>query len=537
MLTFEQRISEMNKSIIYMNTHDLDVGTGDSVELFKNFHINTYDSLKVIDDQESWDTVFKSVNQFLSTLSDKDQIKIAKVFLVMHSDIIEKLGGFSRNTDSVEEVNLFSKNMDELTDKLSSILGKLDRDLNLIPKMLEYVQKYIPIPEFEDAGTNPQDTAAMTFYKPDVEILTSMVVLCKFLAPIFGTIIQLSAKRIDNNYRVFHCYAILMEIMIARYSGIYIKLNNYISNSIKASLKNDIVFACNAMTLETASANLLAVLLTRRFITVDIFTPNSNLMTYIISCARSSISTFATNMSQKNAVREKRDPEEIRGDEGNSSRLENESKNSKTTADVPTIISVTADKLVMDWLSLNPHLVDAFNEGLIYYKNTGLTMTRINKYLLCICFGNKLGGGASIEYLRFENYVKLITMLQLKFISMELFNIIHCLTFSESAKYKTMLNDSDQKIKMSWNALAEYKICKQLFPYSCGDLDWDSNYKELMEYLTANNFIYRTSPAIWEIMNETSKNNDFVIHSEFIMRDLYNLIRYVVNEEALNVYS
>jgi hypothetical protein len=542
MLKFEQFIDEKGNSTIYLNTNDLfdKADISEHTETFKKFYVMTYELLRNREDQSAdetqikWDTVFKPVNDFFLTLDREEQVAIAQTLMSMHFDILENIG---LQTDL--NYALFSKKIDKMTESLKTMLGDLDQKINLIPKLINFVEKNIPIINFDNVGMKPEDTPEMTFERPDIVILTSIVVLCKMLSPIFGSIINYTSKQINNDLKVFHCYAILTTVLSRRYLYIYNKLMYYLTNIIKPFLKsNDITFAFHAYTLQMLTIQAFAYLLTRRFIPVDIYQKNGNLMTYTLACVKSYIKTLNSSTTRKSAIKEKEDPKEINSDEGNSSRLENESKNSKTTADVPIIVEFAAEWTINKLLEkCTEEEKEIYEKSINYYTKNLVTPTMFNKYIVSIFYGSSLAGATGIELLTYIPYVKLITMLQIQLYKLGFHSLICPLTMNPLNTIKLNLSDSDRAIKLNWHSIPEFKMCDQLFIYNCNDLTWDTILADLVLFLIEYNYAYHLSPELWKYMNLENHNTEEVFHNELIFKDIYNLIRYVVNREEIGYSS
>lgn len=84
-------------------------------------------------------------------------------------------------------------------------------------------------------------------------------------------------------------------------------------------------------------------IITKRFVGVDLYRKDGNIVKYIASCCRSSAEP---HISAANAVKIISDPVDLeKKDEGNTSRIEAESRQTETTADVPILIRVAANRL------------------------------------------------------------------------------------------------------------------------------------------------------------------------------------------------
>lgn len=487
------------------------------------FNAETYDTLKRFD-TSSWNVVFGSVNKFISMLSQEDRRNICMVFIVMHSKLNE----------------MISINMVSIIDELAAMLDTLDQQIDLCSKLEHFVELDMPIPNLDDVGGRPQDTEEMTFRRPHILMLTGIALLCKLLAPIFGQFFWQYKKNtsVDNNIKEIHAASILKDIFGRRYRKLILKLNHFVGNILiqQYKQKDDIISAYNGNTMDSQALNGVAAVFTRKFITVDLYKTDGNLMTYITTCLKNSVDTQYRTASTKNSIKERDgNLKETASDEGNASRLENESFTSSKTADVPIIVEWIIELTVNKWMIETGMSQEMYDTAMAYYKNNLPPMTPISNYLLCTYFGADIGGAIGVSMLSAMAYAKLAIILQYVLIKEGFHGLAHALMIVPKNRMKAVLSNIDNKVQMTWSNTYSYRNFKQRFPFGVGDKECDAKLKEIVDFLTFKIHSFNTAPVFWDMMNEDNKNGVEYQCTPDIMERLCDFINGVTLRERDNV--
>lgn len=522
--------TDKNSSYIDPDTHEVKPLETDEqkLEYFNKFYkhllmfdINAYSLLKSLD-RNQFEVIFNSVNNFLATLSDDDNIVICKTFLKIHV-IINKIT---------------SNNILQVIDVLGKEIDQLDMQLDLCTKMEHFVNKYIPIPSLEDVGYRPQDSEAMTFRRHHVIELSAITILCKLLCPIFGQFFYQFKNNvnIDNMLKESRCAAILNVLFKRRYSSIILKFNNFLNNIAIQQCKNkdDVTTVFNGQTLmllvEYGSANLF----TRKLVSLDIYDKTKNLMTYATVCFKNCIDTQYRTSATKNIIKERAndDLKEFTSDEGNASRLENESIISYKPGDVPIIVEWTIEQLINKLIDKAEMPIDIYNEAILYYNKHIPPMTPVSNYLLCTYFGNMIDGAIGISMISAKVYIRLATILQYILIRKNFHCLVHPIMLMPMNRVKSQLTNIDNRVRMTWYNTYSYRNFKQKFSFSIGNRECDTKLKEMLEFLTTQIHHYNNAPVIWELMNESeNRNNEVYQCSPDIMEKLCDFVNLVTEEE------
>jgi hypothetical protein len=502
MLKYELREEPLDKSLfLYLKLANLDVEFPDDTRhSYLRFTVRTYNNFKTIDVVKN-NVIFKPVNEFFDTLTLNEQSIVARILISMNALI-----QFTFNSDSSGlTLEQLETDLGVLTSKLSDCLDVLDQQIDLFNKIHRFVQLNIPIYKEEDLGTRAQDSEEMTFYNDQIEVLTALVVLCKILTPIFGELIDKIKNLLDNSLKEMHCSLILTPIIKRHMFDLKLKLDNYFLNIIKPKETIDRIYH---MHNENVTVSIVqAMVFVRRFISMDIYNPASKLMVYISYCARSASNTQKSNTTKKMSVRERLHPFEVFGDDGNTSKLENDSQYSKTSMDNPIIIMnntrLFIEQAILE-LNIDPEVINLMVND---YNNKSLPITEMNKYLLCIAFGRQLEGAKSINHLYRNEYIRLLSILQIKLFYTSMHKLIPLLSLIPSRLEKQHITTMENEIRIYWPQSPEYRLCKEKYSIAVDKKIWDNKLKEIVELLTMNTYYQYYPPIFLDLVDHQFESN------------------------------
>lgn len=523
-MRFEKRVSEVGKAYVYLNLEGLTIpDLTIDIEPLLSFHIETYAVLKANSNDFEWGVVFATTHEFLKTLTEEEQRKFACMIIYMHYAIMSELGG---------DENLNGTDMIRLETSLSQLLAQFDAEVNLQNRLIEFTDSNIPIQSFSGVGERAQDTAEMTFYRDDVVRLTAVVLLCKLMTPIFGVFIENCKKRMDNAYKEIHCVAILKDILAARSQPLVDKLSNFITKIIKPMLNRvNLTHVYNGYTFSVITQQIFAAMMTRRFIAVDLFKPNGNLITYVTSCARAAAQTQFSSTGFKTAVAEIISPKDQASDEeGNVSTLEAESKSSTKTSDFGLIIRAAAKQLRTRFVSEHGLDTEVIDAAIAYYELNHISLTPCNSYLLGTLFDSYLCGAKSVEMLDAPDLNILIPIMQAFFIQQGYFELVHAVSLKPTGTVKSFLTGNDTQLRTTWNTSFEYRNCDSQLPYTVGDLKWDTGLRNIVDNFTTEVLQYNTAPVFWELLKDAPQNGELYVAPDGLARTICALISATISQ-------
>ena len=438
------------------------------------------------------EVAYDPVNDFLSKLTLEEQQKIAIALIHAHLEI--------------QDGNPDASDIEQVEDRVATILDDLDKDIDLCPKTEDYIRNSnIPLADMSDAGTRPQDSPEMTFHEEEAIIITAITVFMKLVSPLMGAFIHKYSGVIDNEFKETHARAMLTKLHNRRYSELLLKLHFYLTRLVDGKLKVDATAMYNGNTLYRAARHAVDMAIIKRLVSVSLHKRDGNIIKYLASCGRGSTESQQKNIASNNAAKIIADPVDQDRDEGNTSRLEVESSQSVKTADVPILLTVAADKLWKQIVELEELDMEAVEAARAYYRRSPIVVNIISQYLLCMYYGPALGGGNGILYLNSTTISDLSATLQVLFTSRGAPVLGHVVSISVSESPRIPQKE-DYIFTNGWTSTPEYTECRKLLPAGFGDREWNSRLKDIASFLMQHSLVYNTAPGIWDLVNESPRN-------------------------------
>lgn len=509
---------ENGKTCVHVDMEGANIPGVVGYEHLTNFRIDTYAVLKN-PSRANWEVVFDITNKFIATLTPDEQIEFAKFLFVSHYNILNK---------SALVPELVGSELLELESELSRDLAELNRKLCLLPRLVRFTEQNIAIPSFNGVGERAQDSAEMTFYRDDVIKLTAVVLLCKMLTPVFGVFIESCKKKMDNLYKEMHCVAILKDIFAGEFRPLIDKTKNYIANIAKPLLsKISITHVWNGFTSGVINNQVYANIFVRRFIAVDLFKQNGNLLVYITSCVRAALQTQFAPSGFKTAVGEitiNNEQSSFTGEEGNISTLEAESSDSAYPLDFGPIVNMAVRRTIETFAFEHELPQDVLERAFAFYDVSHISLNLLSHHLMCILFGNALCGAKSIEMLDGKDVNRMVPILQLYLIKQGYFDLVHLVTARTNGSQKTFLTGTDNTLRSVWNSSYEYRNCSAKFPIEVNGLTWDTCLHAIVDEFTTTIYTYNTAPAVWDMLGQELINSSQIQASESMARSICSFI-------------
>lgn len=487
--------------IIEMVISDFDIELTEDTKNLVYFNIKTFSTLtskKQDKDPETGElytgpgVAFDVANNFLAGLTMEEQEKVAIAFLHAHLEI--RCGAAD------------ASDIDDVEDKVAVILDELDLAIDICRKTEDYVRTAnIPIADFSEAGTRPQDSADMTFVAEEAIIITAITVFMKVISPIIGAFISKYAGIIDNDHKESHARAMLTLLHRRKYNKLLVKLHYYISKLVEGKLKFDATSMYNGVTLAHAARHAVDMAIIKRLVCVSLYRRDGNIIKYLASCGRGSTESQQKNIASTNAAKIIADPVEQERDEGNQSRMEVESRQSVKTADIPILLNVAARNIWRTTVEREGLDMEQIETAQAFYRRNPVVVNIISQYLLCMYYGPDLGGGSSILHLNSSTISDLSATLQVLLAQSGAPMLAHALTINVSESPRLPQKD-DYLFVNGWTSMPEFTECKKLLPAGFGDKEWNGRLKDIATFLIQRILVYNTAPVVWDIIDSPSKN-------------------------------
>lgn len=487
----------------------------DNLYNLQHFTTNAYKKFRATDDDEGMPIIIHPVNEFFASLSVEDRYVVASAYLNMKY-VIQSMGKVD-----VDEVS-------HTVDELNKCLLMLDDKIDLCKKIALYIHNSVPIRISQDIGSQPHDTAKMTFYRDEIEMIAQVALLCKLMMPIFSDVMTMMQQNdeFENSAKDLHCSPILTGVLSKNYHDLIVKLQEYIKNIAGGGAKKcktEALFNCGD-TVEKMMVELFAQALVRKLVLYDLFNPVENaIMHCIYRVGKYSTTTGRTGGKDKKQVSIRFDPGQSGvsgGDEGNTSYMELESKRTSMSMEVPLIIRLGIDMAIEKEISVPGFNMELFNEIVAYYTYAPVEMNTINRYLISYYFGPKIAGAKGIDFADVNAYNKMTAIVQMLILGEQKYDILHGMSALPSDKPKAVEVHADKDMLIAVDKTYAYKNCMNRFPYRLGDMGWDTQLFEIQRELSTTHFKYNTPPIIWNYIGEASRNSQLYIYGTTLLSDI-----------------
>ena len=424
--------------------------------------------------------------------------------------------------------------------RISMRLGALDKEINLLAKMKDYVYGYIPVGIMKDAGTRPQDRPETTFTAPEVMLVATITLLCKMLCPVYSAIMLATDKFMSTDSKESTnrtlagvkeslCSCILTDIInshneVNPADGLPLKevtekLKNYLEHTTKQSHREDkdsnLVYGYDVHTL---AYNLYCTLLVRRLVTVNLARSDSNLMSYIVVCARRSVMGVMGQVAA-NAPTMPRTPIAAESDDdGNIARLETDSLTSRKTADVEALIAVAVKPTVEKVMYLNEINEEEYQACLQYYQTHPLCPNTINTQLNSLLYGRDFDGSVGIKMLRFPEFSQITVLTQMILLQKSNDPAYRALAHLVTARPRDVPTSASTELNGNnlWLQVAssnEFRTCAMKFQNSTvtsKNKIWENHVRNIISDITVNHYEYNTAPYLWDWLEEENLNGKII---------------------------
>jgi len=505
-MEFIQTVENDNPVLILniddLYTKDLDTDVTSKLDQLKpllKFQMSTYNKLKKVN-EEDINLIYGIVNQFLNTLDFHDKLIIASTFANMHYMINDF---FCK--DDLPKLSAFIKELDKIFDDM-------DQQTDICGKLKTYVIGNVSIGLYEGAGTRAQDSQELTFYSEDVVDVTTLCILCKLMSPIFGVLMKLLMKRIDNNLREMHCFYIFTSLLNRRYFDLYHKLDNYVHHATEQQIKKaSLTMLVNGYDIPMMSHRILSELFTRQFVNCNLLVKNGNLMVYIIVSVKRSISTILSSIN-KIPTNNRISTDNKHDEYGNTAQLEIDSVVSRKMTDSLPLVRLATKQAIKRNMQLYQIEQEAFDASYAYYKTATIVPNTINRDLGALFYSRDLGGGKSLDLLKAVEFHKLITLLQLITVQMDAgyAELAHALTALPALDVSVTTSVEEGKVKLNAGSSEAYRACKAKYEQSKfaqkSAKEWDCYMSSLVDEMLTKSWVYNTSPFVYDFLGMPNMN-------------------------------
>jgi len=473
------------------------------------FDIQTFNNLKKTEILDP--SIVGPANDFLKSLPLADYQKLVAVFYRI-KNLLAK----------VEEEDYNIINAISNADKLFFIMVE---ETELVKKILMFVENSgINIPVLDNVGTRPQDSKEMTFVREDYITLSAIIVICKICFPLFGETIKVikSKPSCNRELKEKYCLGIVNTTLNTFFKDISSKLFNYITSVMKQYKNNDILCSFQGYTKETIITTMFASMLVKKFVNINLHKPDGNIMSYAITCVKSTASSMFGKFRTSGTHFPRFEPQEMADDESKKSLLENESAAFDTTSDISSIVKIGIEKHIHDYIKKNNVRLDILKSSFDYYSNFTIPITPINEYIISLFIGKEIGGAVGIRYVNAELYVKAIILAQIFMARSGFGSLVPLLTMLPTNKPKTEIDVVVNHILITKGIGPDYRSCKELLVHLDDNFNWERHFRTMIEFLVKKNHAFNVSLSIQEIFPmDNNTNGDIYKYDKNVIEEIY----------------
>lgn len=491
------------------------------------FFIDTYRKL-IEEPQSTWDDLLRPANGFLAHLSPEDSQELFNFFLDARLTIDEEIIILGRSlTDTSVAIG----------NKLYDVAVRID----LPAKLLYYCRNFnLPIPDLSYAGTKiGQHREEMTFREDEYYLAMAISVLCKLLCPIWGDLIYRTTRTADTMQKEALCVDVILPVLgMKLFRDVSNKLFEYIASVVDAEMSKSYTNASFTAAVKGFSKDrfhqiIYATMLIKRYVNVNFYAEDGNLMVWTNSSAKNAFVSQLQSLTKKCQVMPRIDiSDQQSGDEESSvSVLEHSSRTTTVTADIPVLIKLGIMQSIGSICrNLGVSSTD-LDRAMGYYLQSSIQVTPINRTLVGILLGSKIGGARGLRYLNHIDYMRLVAITQIYVAEQMRGSLAHLLTTTISPIPKSEFSLTDTRITSTFTQSGEYKACVKN-TYAIDDISSVTILNTIKDQIVRNIHLVNTAPIISTIMEETPlEQNSVFEYDEMVMRNLCILILQILSKE------
>ena len=441
--------------------------------------------------------------------------------------------------------NMNKENFDNSLVSMRDMTTRVFLDLHLDYKTLSYVTpQTFPFPDLTGVGTRAHDTKDMTFKLEDYIEVTSIQVICKLMAPVWGELFDKIKDKhnplIGSDNREYSCSIIIEEFLRkSRFGKIYAKLEHYIGVTTESQLKYDsetkdtqFILSNNCVSLPKFKDMMIAMVLVKKFVSYNPFYNKQNpkdvpnIMSNVSTSVKESSTGRYKQWRQRADILPRHELKDITSnDNDNTSFLDHTSPASMITIDVAILNRLNVIRSVERYIKDNDIPEKLFNEAVDYYLLNGVSVSIYSNGLCASILTTKLGSSSkALKYIQIKEYVKIIVITQIWLLrfSDQVVDLVSFLTSDDTEISPDDIQNNSKKEKLFkyFNKNQVFENCKNMFPaqvhfsklqettqssqtkkFNLIAAQFDTQLHDMVDWMASNTHRASIAPAIWKICN------------------------------------
>lgn len=500
---YYEKVNDGGCNVIVLNIDSLgSADILDQIKPFLKFPVRTY--TKLIGNKESkLRAILPTVNDVFAHCSKEQQIAIVECLAHIHADIDEF---FSEDNPNIKlQLRLF-------VEHLGARLANLDADIGLMSLLYAYAPNVLE-KDFSKVGREAYHNPETTFFEEDYKQVISISILCKIMSPILGTLmIHLKNLGYPGRDREIKLLPVVDILISKTYPEIVDKLKGYIDitvSKIFSDSKTESDRIHSGYDKPFMILHMYANLMLRTYVSIDLYTPGSDIMTFSSGSIKLSASGSIKNseLSYRH-----RDESYVASDDASTpTKLELGSSVSSRSRDIEILtrvaVSMAIKHKICPILEIDYSEVTPIKE---WYTKYPPSVTTLNKALVGSCLGN-LVTSISVNSMDINSFCEAVTIMQYYCIKLRLMELAVMMTCNETDTYNNVAN-SDMSV--GYITTPSYLACKKRYAES--DIpNALANFEQLIQDIISTVTLYKHKhnicPDMWPDKDQAKKLNGTII--------------------------
>lgn len=474
---------------------------------------------------------------------------------------------------------LDTSNIESTIRQLRTLTRGLFQTTDLPGKAQYFVeQAHLPMPNFENTGYQEHDTPEMTFNRDDVKEITGIVIIAKFLCPVWGLLCQafglIGTAAFHND---FYCLSIAEPALRdSIFSRVYDKLYNYStvntnkimhdhiyrinsSGDKKTNYDNNIfVISNNGYDFERFCMLMFGSILVRRMVSFDVWKSSlvgedrsPHFMVTACSRLKSTVSYTLKRMNDNSPRVPRYDNESsgsVHNEENNITQLENQSPSSRIPLDIPILVreglKVAIDRGI-DTEGLNR---DDFEKAMRFYRRHPIVPNFFNVSIISdVLITKVIGVSRNIEFLNVDEFTAACVYVMMLLVKRShKFDIIAAMLPTETQPALNPTNLVASALRKGYTQSPEFALVTKNFPLSCLAVEQTTVFarnkrrsrrlgerqtivtqmSKMVDWITKNDHLVLLPEFLWRKLSELEKQpkGEPLVYDDTIMDRVCELI-------------
>jgi hypothetical protein len=360
--------------------------------------------------------ILAPMNGFFELLGDEDQ----RVLYQMYAESAKIIS----EIETIDHVK-------PMCARLTDIMLNAVVDTNLVTKLVEFTgSPRFRYPDLSGTGVDPWHTRDKTYSLPHYIEVTALSIYSKIISPIWSKLlIQLQSVGVSSLHREMECLAIIDPVLtMTEFTPIYAKLTNTLTGQVANILRDkdkaqasqqtsDFILTHSHINRDIFNRIIMATIIVKRLVSYNCDRKNdsdeeSNAMSFIYYSIAMTVDNRLKSMKNELPAQPRRELRD-NNEEDNSSIVDHISRTSRRPVDEAIFVIETFP--IPRQILLDRHNIDykKVRAAVEFYRRNHFDIPLITEAMVVSFAGKELGGTKCLQYLRSDQYLELVAMMQI----------------------------------------------------------------------------------------------------------------------------